>query len=278
MKNSISILIMCSLLTFSAKAQIKIISNGNVGIGKDLPAQKLDINGSIRGNQAAGSVNIQTDVGYLKIGPINTSFSHFYTSSSNFYFEKGIDIRTGKLTSYDNVDLMLCTGSQFYVKMTLNNSTGNVGIGRSPHATAKLDVAGDIAVNGTIKLTSDIRFKENIKPLEQSLNKVALLSPISFNFKKEIHEAPNANLNDTTKIDNGWQEVENAFTKQKRYGFSAQDVQKVYPDLVTKDANGYLSVDYLGLIPVLVEAIKEQQARISELEKKLNALSTNKSN
>jgi DNA-binding MltR family transcriptional regulator len=56
--------------------------------------------------------------------------------------------------------------------------------------------------------------------------------------------------------------------KRTRLGFIAQDVQAIFPELVEEDAEGYLSVDYLGLIPVLVEAIKEQQVQIEELQKK----------
>lgn len=62
-------------------------------------------------------------------------------------------------------------------------------------------------------------------------------------------------------------------------GFLAQDVQKAFPELVYEDSSGILSVDYLGLIPVLVEAMKTQDSvlnaqnvKIADLESRLMAL------
>jgi len=57
--------------------------------------------------------------------------------------------------------------------------------------------------------------------------------------------------------------------KLKQTGFSAQEVQKVMPELVLEDDEGILAVCYTGVIPYLVEAMKEQEARIEALEKQL---------
>ncbi len=56
------------------------------------------------------------------------------------------------------------------------------------------------------------------------------------------------------------------FNDQRQIGFSAQEVEKLFPEVVMTDANGYKSVDYGRLTPVLVEAIKEQQKQIDELK------------
>lgn len=48
-------------------------------------------------------------------------------------------------------------------------------------------------------------------------------------------------------------------------GFIAQDLNKVFPELVHKDSTGYFHIDYIGLIPVLVEAIKVQASQIETL-------------
>ena len=60
--------------------------------------------------------------------------------------------------------------------------------------------------------------------------------------------------------------------EDKRMGFSAQELQKVYPELVKEGSDGYLSIDGTGLIAPLVESIKEQQKKIEELEEKINIL------
>ena len=50
-------------------------------------------------------------------------------------------------------------------------------------------------------------------------------------------------------------------------GFLAQDVQKIFPELVYADKNGILSIDYIALIPVLVESLKELNAKVDALQK-----------
>ena len=57
--------------------------------------------------------------------------------------------------------------------------------------------------------------------------------------------------------------------KKHKIGLLAQDVQKAFPELVktTNDSDKTLSVNYQGLIPVLINAIKEQQKQIDELKK-----------
>jgi hypothetical protein len=55
-------------------------------------------------------------------------------------------------------------------------------------------------------------------------------------------------------------------------GLLAQEVQKVFPDLVIEDSKGILSVNYQALIPVLVNALKEIDANYNELEKELAKL------
>jgi len=57
---------------------------------------------------------------------------------------------------------------------------------------------------------------------------------------------------------------------EEKLGFSAQELQKVFPELVKEDEEGYLSIDGTGLIAPLVEAIKEQQKTLDKQEEKLN--------
>ena len=63
---------------------------------------------------------------------------------------------------------------------------------------------------------------------------------------------------------------------EPQFGFIAQDVELVYPEIVSTDANGYKMVDYPKLIPILVEAIKEQQTMIELLELRVSTLEKDK--
>ena len=95
---------------------------------------------------------------------------------------------------------------------------------------------------------SDERWKKNIEPLTASLDKVMLLEGVSYDWKAD--EYP-----------------EMGFTKDRQIGFIAQDVEEVFPELVTTDSNGNKAVYYGQMVAVLLEAMKEQQEEISKLKK-----------
>ncbi len=99
---------------------------GNVGIGTTTPEETLHVNGNIRGNQASGSLRINTTKGYIDIGPKNTSWAHIYTDRSKFIFNKDV-YAMGGFSSYSTSDLLLKTSGTS--RLTIKNSTGNVGIG-----------------------------------------------------------------------------------------------------------------------------------------------------
>jgi len=66
------------------------------------------------------------------------------------------------------------------------------------------------------------------------------------------------------------------FNDERQLGFSAQEVEKLFPEIVMTDDNGYKSVDYGRLTPVLVEAIKEQQQQIIKLQVQIDELKKDK--
>jgi len=132
------------------------------------------------------------------------------------------------------------------------NSKGNIGIGTTSPGQ-KLQVAGSICYTGEIGACSDIRYKENITHLSNPLSSVVSMNGFYYNWKKD--KFPGMNFSDDRQI-----------------GFSAQEVEKLFPEIVMTDANGYKSVDYGRLTPVLVEAIKQQQQEIKELQEQVKSL------
>lgn len=136
----------------------------------------------------------------------------------------------------------------------INRGSGKVGIGTEiPGYT--LHVNGTVGGVGAYANLSDKRFKTNINPLQNSLQKILALKGISFNW--DLKNAGAKKLDSLNHI-----------------GFLAQDVEKVLPQVVTtaNDANKTKSVAYADIVPVLVEAIKEQQKQIEALKKQLKAL------
>lgn len=161
--------------------------------------------------------------------------------------------------------------------------SGNIGIGKKP-TTYKLEVNGDVQAS-SFKTTSDARLKSNITSLTGCLGKIKQIQGKSYyksdypmDAKKEVEELikyKKINAKDSTAVLLSMKKQQRK-PSQKQFGVIAQELQKVYPELVSTDDNGYLSVDYAGLIPVVIEALKEQQAMIKKQENAINSLSNSK--
>ena len=95
-----------------------------------------------------------------------------------------------------------------------------------------------------------------------ALSSISKLIPKKYNLKQfEVTQT----AGDTVSVTKYFNESDQLFTKAK-YGIIAKDLQKIYPDLVYQDGAGNLSVDYNGLIPIMIKAIQAQQKKIDELE------------
>jgi hypothetical protein len=146
----------------------------------------------------------------------------------------------------DNAIGFYGTGTPNGWGVVMNIATGNVGIGTSG-PTQKLHVIGNILATGTIT-PSDYRYKKNIHPLENALAKLQQLNGVTYEMNRQAF--PEWNFEDT-----------------RQYGLIAQEVEKIFPEMVkTIDTKGYKGVDYVKLIPVLLEGIKEQQKQIEILK------------
>jgi hypothetical protein len=123
---------------------------------------------------------------------------------------------------------------------------GEVGIGTST-PSVELHVNGDICYTGAIGACSDERFKTDVHNLTNSLERVTQLRGVSYRWKQDEFE-------------------DREFDGEQHVGFIAQELEPLFPELVMTDDEGYKSVDYGRLTPVLVEALKEQQKQIDELK------------
>jgi len=108
---------------------------------------------------------------------------------------------------------------------------------------------------------SDIKLKDNIKPLKNSLDKVLKLQGISYNFKKE-ERCPTCDSNTIVESD-----------MKTEIGLIAQDVEKTVPEVVRNIGKDNLkAIAYQNIVALLIEAIKEQQSQIKELQDKVDKL------
>ncbi len=142
--------------------------------------------------------------------------------------------------------------SDFGINVFTIQPSGHVGIGTT-NPTQFLTVYNG-STTGTYTITgwmhsSDARLKTNIKPIDGALNKIMNLQGVSYNWIS----SPNDN---------------------DQIGFIAQDVEKIFPEVIVKDEEGNYSMAPQNLTAPIVEAIKEQQAQINSLMDALNVLKT----
>jgi len=130
---------------------------------------------------------------------------------------------------------------------------GIIGINTTtPSPFSAIDVNGDIYSYG-VWIGSDKRFKKEVRTLDKALDKVLSLRGTEYFF-----------TNDEFKDKN--------FPVGKQIGFIAQEMEQVMPDLVRSNNGAGYTVNYIGLIPVLVEAMKEQQTQIEEKDAAISCL------
>ena len=146
------------------------------------------------------------------------------------------------------------------------NSSDTIAV-FDPSRSATFNFKSDLTAHGVF-IQSDERFKEDIEPIEDVLSSLKVLEPVTYHLKS--HRASNqpmvttvANTREKEIMDGYYRDLENG---SERYGFLAQNVQEAFPELVHTDNEGYMSVDYIGLIPILVQSINELRAELAELK------------
>lgn len=322
------ILVLCPLV--KTNAQIKILSDGKVGIGNypSIPST-LTINGNSGSFTTAPRIMVNS--AYTGISYTNSAFNvfNFNTTAGNFvrlnfatnrsdgveedfvglatcFKDRTVSTRSadfhiatlakasyavrfsilsstlyGNRVSFKfNVDAsqnsssMLIDDQGYYGQLAIRpNVSGNGCIGSSNYIWSRLYV-GTTYCDNYAQLTSDSRYKENIKDIsEGSLSKLMKLRPVTYKFKKDISTIKysiDENLVDKNRM------VINPIIPQKsndkeQYGLLAQEVKEVFPEIVEYDsiADKY-SIAYTALIPIIIKSLKEQNATIEKLENEIS--------
>jgi len=195
-------------------------------------------NNTTASNHASAALGLSTtadNFGMLAIGVNNTSGAGDTTVDPDNY--GGYYYADGQYTGTP-------VGVAFVIGNGDINSTNGLAGSNSSNAFV-VNYDGSATLSGELRIDSDARLKSNIISLGSTLAKLLMIDGKSYTIKTNEAES--------------------------KIGILAQDVQKVFPELVktTNDSNQTLSVNYQGLIPVLINAIKEQQKEIKKLEKLL---------
>jgi hypothetical protein len=212
--------------TISNSSMFQDSATGNIGIGTIIPIAKLDVAGTAKTEDLTAS--------------------RLYLDNSNADGAR-IVWRGGANGEQEYRARVFTNGALWF--WPTNSDDQQV-----PGATLKLQLDGWILAEGNLRAdqlwcgqteqcASDLRWKENIKVLSNSLEKINLLRGVSFDWKKD---SPQYGSGD----------------KGKQLGLIAQEVKEIFPEVVSQDKGGYYYVSYDGLIPVLIEGLKEQQKTI----------------
>ena len=204
---------------------------GNVGIRNTSPSYTLDVSGSIASSY---DTNTLSYFGRAAIGGNDTWSDYAYFS----HIDKASGSGNYALMQKEDGSTFLNAAENQYIYFRINNNDvldayfDNTGTFNAPSFNA----------------TSDLRLKENIKPLENSLEKICTLQGVEFNFKNNKNN--------------------------KMIGFIAQEVEKIVPEVVktANDEDKYKSLAYGNVTALLVEAIKELREEVKELKEEIKIL------
>ena len=217
--------------------KMRMTNGGNFLIGTTTDGgYKLDVNGTVR-LQSTLLVSGATTMSTLSFGSTTSQMLNLYSTS----YGAGVQANTEYFR----------TASRFsWFRGGVHSNTENdAGAGGTVAMT--LDSSSNLVVTGDVTAFSDIRFKENIAPIENALNKVLSLEGVTYTRKDDP-------------------------TSTQKMGFIAQQVKEIIPEVVTidQDWNSDIpdkhSVAYGNVVALLVEAIKDQQKQIDDLKKRLN--------
>ena len=219
----------------------RFFGNGQVGIGTSAIAATEASTGTLLAID--GGISLEAGDGRgLKFWDNNSNSYGLWMSA------QGNSTYGGRLDSTSDYNL--------YFNMSSGTNRGFV-FKNGGTAKAQIDGGGNIfAVGDVTAFVSDERLKTRVDTIDNAVEKVCSLSGFIYKF------------NDTAK-DLGYD------TEKRQVGLSAQEVEKVLPEVIKPAPvdNKYKTLDYAKVVPLLVEAIKEQQEQIENLQKKLEEMS-----
>ena len=236
--------------SFSADTDSLVVNEtGYVGIGTTDPVYNLEINGDkntfirvrgIRQDSAnASGIQLGDEINPKRYSlnlrgtnkSINGDFKIIYNALDTYWapfaiMPTEIDAATYNVSLHNN---------DVYI-----DSAGKVGIGTTD-PQEMLDVVGLVRADGDI-LTSDIRWKEDIQPIDNALERVTLLRGVNYEW------------------------IDKSRGQGLQLGVIAQEVEEIFPEVVHTDSRGFKSVEYSKLVAPLIEAVKELNHQNEDLQ------------
>ncbi len=214
---------------------LTVLKNGRTAIGFEAPESMLHVkkgDSGVVSFYAPSNLNVESNTNnYISLLNPNATESGILFGNPTSSVDGGVIYNNTAATR----GLQFRTNGNI-TRMTLSN-TGN------------LTVTGSVTASCGLLICSDARYKKNITGLDNSLDNILKINGVRYNLRQS--DFPEKNFSDKNQI-----------------GFIAQDLEKIFPEMVFTDEKGYKSVDYGRLTPVLVEAVKELSAKNEALKNK----------
>lgn len=220
------------------------VSGGTTGLttsgGPITTSGTITLSGTLSiSNGGTGANNAATALSNLGAYPASNPSNYITSSSLSGYMPISGGTFTGTITS--TAWNMNANSSIFY-------SAGRVQIAVNGVFGYNFYDTGNATASGTWQSLSDQRLKENIAPIESTLDKVSLLNPVEFSMKSD------------------------GLLSANRYGLIAQELEQVFPFTVNDTGSDYgdvqdvKAVSYTELVPILIKAVQELKAEVDALK------------
>jgi len=307
--NAIFISIILFFCCSASHAQLKVLSNGKVGIGTTTPkyslldigktgtAGGLTIYNSALTNPLLFKLYSNGDYGYLNFGGVA---KHGITINKDGGIGLGadpsIELDTPEyinIYTYGERSALMAYAKYPYdygdvIKVYSNRDTDVAYVvRRSGQFTFYVTGDGNVYSKGSLLTASDESYKENISSINNSLNTIRQMRGVTYKLKEQADESTTASTlqsdvssRDTLSAQSPVPvEIVNkikAEKKRKKSGFIAQELEEIFPEAVYTLPNGKKAIAYSEIIPLLVEAIKEQQNEIDKQQNEIDELRQSK--
>lgn len=177
---------------------------------------------------------------------------------------------TGTITFGSGPNATITGGSNSGSLSLYAGHTLSLGVGNNKNILSLMYVNQNITSLYSVKApafltTSDARLKTNVESLNDSFRMLMDVNSISYNLTSDVKPddmSSKSSIQDA--IDSA---AETTFNDDRtHFGFIAQEIQEIFPNLVVEDEDGMLAIDYTGFIPLLVEAYKDLSKKVKEQE------------
>jgi hypothetical protein len=255
-------------VTLSASAQLKVTNDGRVGVVTPTPNTSAFLSVGEEDNYPYSNYRFGVFTKLHGSKSFNIGIHGYATSTTHNDRTIGIQGIGGSGKS----------GWNYGVLGGLNTSRNGAGVFGTVYNITGLEVNGQYAgyFDGKVRITdtlyvptvvtpSDLRLKENIVSLSydetSALDGVLRINAITYNYKQRKYQDSDTASVSTLKHR---QETE----QQRHFGVLAQELKEIYPELVSEGQDGYLGVNYMELIPILIRSIQELKAELDEVKGK----------